>query len=225
MAIVVIVFLNVFIALPLFAQTGDKTTITVATCMPKSVPYESACRGTIATDCAKVRTKTTPAYNPCKAEQITTQKGAVVAICRVIEDPAKCYQKNPGTNCNQTNGCYTVNVNALLILSAQDQVFEGDNTDKQNIIADSEFPTLEDPLSSVTSPQALLGKIINIIMGVVGSLALIMLIFGGISWMTAGGSEEKVKKSMGIIVWSVLGLAVIFLSYALVRLLITNAVL
>lgn len=84
------------------------------------------------------------------------------------------------------------------------------------------FPSLTDPMQSIGSPQSLLGKIINIIMGMVGSLALIMFIFGGISWMTAGGNEQKVKQSIGIIVWSALGLAVIFLSYALVKLLITN---
>lgn len=87
----------------------------------------------------------------------------------------------------------------------------------------SPFPSLTDPMSSVGSPQSLLGRIINIIMGIVGSLALIMFIFGGISWMTAGGNEQKVKQSIGIIVWSALGLAVIFLSYALTKLLITGA--
>jgi len=87
----------------------------------------------------------------------------------------------------------------------------------------SPFPSLNNPLKSSESPQALVGKIINIIMGIVGSLALIMFIFGGLSWMTAGGNEEKVKKSIGILVWSVLGLVVIFLSYVLVNFLIQNA--
>ena len=86
------------------------------------------------------------------------------------------------------------------------------------------FPKLTNPLASSDSPQALIGKIINVAMGVVGSLALIMFILGGISWMTAGGNEEKVRKSMGMIVWSMLGLIVVFLSYALVKFLLKEII-
>lgn len=81
---------------------------------------------------------------------------------------------------------------------------------------------LENPLGSIDSPQKLIGKIINSVLGVVGSLALLMFVFGGLTWMTSGGSSEKVKKGRDIIVWSAIGLAVIFLSYGLVRFLILN---
>lgn len=81
---------------------------------------------------------------------------------------------------------------------------------------------LENPLGSIKSPQELIGKIINSVLGVVGSLALLMFVFGGLTWMTSGGSSEKVKKGRDIIVWSAIGLAVIFLSYGLVRFLILN---
>lgn len=81
---------------------------------------------------------------------------------------------------------------------------------------------LENPLGSINTPQALIGKIINSVLGVVGSLALLMFVFGGLTWMTSGGSSDKVKKGRDIIVWSAIGLAVIFLSYGLVRFLILN---
>ncbi len=81
---------------------------------------------------------------------------------------------------------------------------------------------LENPLGSINSPQELIGKIINSVLGVVGSLALLMFVFGGLTWMTSGGSSDKVKKGRDIIVWSAIGLAVIFLSYGLVRFLILN---
>ncbi|MFA5109004.1 MAG: pilin [Patescibacteria group bacterium] len=76
--------------------------------------------------------------------------------------------------------------------------------------------TLTNPLS-VDSPQALIGRIINTALGVVGSLALLMFVFGGLTWMTSSGNQEKVKKGRDIIVWSAIGLAVIFTSYALTR--------
>lgn len=81
---------------------------------------------------------------------------------------------------------------------------------------------LDNPLGSVTTPQVLIGKIINSVLGVVGSLALLMFIFGGLTWMTSGGSADKVKKGKDIIVWSAIGLVVIFASYGLVRFLILN---
>lgn len=81
---------------------------------------------------------------------------------------------------------------------------------------------LDNPLGSVTTPQVLIGKIINSVLGVVGSLALLMFIFGGLTWMTSAGSADKVKKGKDIIVWSAIGLVVIFASYGLVRFLILN---
>ena len=81
--------------------------------------------------------------------------------------------------------------------------------------------TLTNPLS-VDTPQALIGKIINAVLGIVGSLALLMFVYGGLTWMTSSGSQEKVKKGRDIIVWSAIGLAIIFASYGLVRILLTG---
>jgi hypothetical protein len=83
---------------------------------------------------------------------------------------------------------------------------------------------LDNPLGSIDSPQVLIGNIINSVLGVVGSLALLMFVFGGITWMTSSGSQEKVKKGRDIIIWSVLGLAIIFLSYALTRFILSTIV-
>lgn len=81
--------------------------------------------------------------------------------------------------------------------------------------------TLSNPLS-VSTPQELIGKIINAVLGIVGSLALLMFVYGGLTWMTSSGSQEKVKKGRDIIVWSAIGLAIIFASYGLVRILLNT---
>lgn len=65
--------------------------------------------------------------------------------------------------------------------------------------------------------QTLTGRIIKTVMGVVGSLALIMFVAGGLMWMTAAGNSEKTAKAMRMIVWSSLGIVVIFSSYILVK--------
>lgn len=74
--------------------------------------------------------------------------------------------------------------------------------------------------SSVEIP-ALLGKIINYIMGIVGSLALVMFIYGGLTWMISGGNTEQVTKGKQIIIWATLGIAIIFTAYALVKFVIS----
>ena len=83
--------------------------------------------------------------------------------------------------------------------------------------------TLKNPLGdAVNSPQLLIGKIITAIMGVVGSIALLMFIYGRLTWMTSSGSQEKVKKGRDIILWSSVGLVVIFMAYALTKFVITT---
>ncbi len=79
---------------------------------------------------------------------------------------------------------------------------------------------LKNPLG-VENVQDLIGQVINAILGVVGSLALLMFVYGGLTWMTAAGNEEKIKKGKGILMWATIGLVVIFTSYAVLRFIIS----
>lgn len=72
------------------------------------------------------------------------------------------------------------------------------------------------PLGSVTL-QVIIGRIINSILGALGSIALFMFVYGGIVWMTAAGNDEKIKKAKNTIVYAVLGLIMTFLSFVIVR--------
>jgi hypothetical protein len=71
-------------------------------------------------------------------------------------------------------------------------------------------------------PQVLIGKIIKAVLGVVGSIALVMFIYGGFMWMTAAGNQERVTKGKEILIWATIGLIVIFTSYALVSFIFTG---
>ena len=71
-------------------------------------------------------------------------------------------------------------------------------------------------------PQTLIGKIINAVLGIVGSIALVMVIYGGFIWMTAAGNQEKVTKGRDVLVWAAVGLFIIFSSYALVKFVFTG---
>lgn len=86
----------------------------------------------------------------------------------------------------------------------------------------SDTVTLKNPLGENITPQIFIGKIIKAILGIVGSLALLMFIWGGFQWMTAAGNAEKVEKGKQILVWATIGLIVIFTSYALVKFVFTS---
>lgn len=84
----------------------------------------------------------------------------------------------------------------------------------------SSGPTnLTNPLS-VNSVPELIGKVINGILGVVGSLALLMFIYGGFTWMLSGGNASSVERGKNILMWAAIGLVIIFMSYALVSFII-----
>ncbi len=72
-------------------------------------------------------------------------------------------------------------------------------------------------LSTQASLPQIIGNILNYLLGFVGVILLIMLIYGGILWMTAGGSEDNMKKAKGYIVNSIIGLIVILASYAILK--------
>ena len=75
--------------------------------------------------------------------------------------------------------------------------------------------SLSNPLG-INDPRIIIGNVVNAVLGLVGSLALAVFIYGGLNWVTSAGNEEKVKKGRDMIIWASFGLAVIFASYTLV---------
>lgn len=66
-----------------------------------------------------------------------------------------------------------------------------------------------------TNIFALIAKIINAALGVIGIVFVILMIYGGYTWMIAMGNEEKVKKAKAIITQAAIGLVIIMASYAI----------
>jgi hypothetical protein len=85
---------------------------------------------------------------------------------------------------------------------------------------------LDNPLgdNASTDVNVLIGRIINGVLGVVGSLALVMFIYGGFVWMTARGNRDAITKGKDILVWAIIGMVVIFTSYAAVSFVLKNVV-
>lgn len=72
--------------------------------------------------------------------------------------------------------------------------------------------------SFFNSADSLEGGIANIIMmllSLVGIIFFVLLVYGGVFWMTARGNETQATKAKNIVINSVTGLAVILLAYAI----------
>ena len=62
----------------------------------------------------------------------------------------------------------------------------------------------------------------NIVLFVAGALAVIMIIYGAIRFMTAHGNEKQVESARLIVTYSVIGLIIAILAYALVNFVLSN---
>ncbi|MFA7654275.1 MAG: hypothetical protein WCX97_04540 [Candidatus Magasanikbacteria bacterium] len=61
----------------------------------------------------------------------------------------------------------------------------------------------------------MIGLVIRGAMGLVGMIFLVLTIYAGFLWMTAGGNEESVNKAQGILKRAVIGLVIVFFSYSI----------
>lgn len=55
------------------------------------------------------------------------------------------------------------------------------------------------------------------ILGIVGSLSLVMFIYGGFMFLISSGSSDKVGQARKIIVAAVIGLVIVFSSYLIIK--------
>ena len=60
------------------------------------------------------------------------------------------------------------------------------------------------------------GRIIGLALSFIGVLFLILMIYAGITWMTAQGNEQQVAKAKSLMVNAVIGIIIVAGAYALV---------
>lgn len=67
-----------------------------------------------------------------------------------------------------------------------------------------------------------LSIIINVVLGVIGFIAVVMIILGGISFITSQGDTAKVTKARNTILYGVIGLVVAILAFAIVNFVLSS---
>ena len=64
--------------------------------------------------------------------------------------------------------------------------------------------------------------IINAVIGILGLVCVVVIILGGVQYMTSSGDAGKVKKAKDTILYGIIGLVVCVLAFAIVNFVLAN---
>ena len=105
---------------------------------------------------------------------------------------------------------------APVVLAADDAGFATDAIKKIDALTPEEMNKSDDL-------AAIVGKAISMILGIIGSAALLVFLYSGIMWMTSGGADKTIANAQKSMIWAAIGLFTVFFSYILVKYIITQA--
>lgn len=72
--------------------------------------------------------------------------------------------------------------------------------------------------------RSTISNVINVMLGLLGIVALVIVIAGGVIWMTSQGDTEKVERAKGLMGAGAIGLLIILSAYAITRFVINAAI-
>jgi hypothetical protein len=102
----------------------------------------------------------------------------------------------------------TGSVTLPLAVLAQDNPYDRAQTYTESVASGAGVDTGQD------LPQ-IIGRIINVVLGFIGILLLVYILYAGFLWMTAGGNEDKVKEAKTMIKNAIIGLVIVIAAFAI----------
>ena len=72
--------------------------------------------------------------------------------------------------------------------------------------------------------RTIIFTIINVILGFLSIVAVLIILWGGFKWMTASGNEDQIEEAKKMIIAGIVGLAVIFTSFAIATFVINQLI-
>ncbi len=72
------------------------------------------------------------------------------------------------------------------------------------------------PLGKTDFTETITG-IINVLLGLLGVVAVVIILIAGFKWMTAGGNDDKVSEARKMLFAGIIGLAIILSAWAIAR--------
>lgn len=137
----------------------------------------------------------TKIYSLGTALMVTITMGTSLMAPIAFAQPAPAPSTNPGPTVDQlfNTGSYTT----------------GNGGSKIGIVSNLKN-------GSTSDWQTLISAAIKLLLSIAGVLAFIAFTAAGIMMVSARGNEDQIKKGKDILIWSILALAVIATSYAIV---------
>lgn len=109
---------------------------------------------------------------------------------------------------------FSVSFSSVLAQNASDDVIKGLN-EAANVVPAYQEQANTNETYDEKFIATKLGDMIGFVLSFIGVLFLILTIYGGISWMTAGGNEQKVEKAKTIIINAIIGLLIVIFAYTI----------
>lgn len=81
---------------------------------------------------------------------------------------------------------------------------------------------LEESELTSTDIRTTIANIIRVVMGFLGTVAVVIILIGGFKWMTAGGNEDKVGEAKKLLMQGVIGLVIVLLAYSIASFVLTG---
>lgn len=118
----------------------------------------------------------------------------------------------------------TVGQMALVAMPAGAQNFDPSTGDALGGLNATTLGNGQGPAAAGQALPVLIGKIIRTVLGLLGIIFLLLMVYAGFLWMTARGESDPVDKAKDIIKQSIIGLIIIFLAYALTGFIINTVI-
>lgn len=96
---------------------------------------------------------------------------------------------------------------AIFALALSPALAQPETTEGLDIVQQETGYSTQDLVTTV-------GKIVKLVLGFLGLIALILFIVGGFKWMTSGGNEESIAEAKKLMSAAVVGLFIIIIAYA-----------
>lgn len=72
--------------------------------------------------------------------------------------------------------------------------------------------TIPNPLGETSDIYTLIEKITNFLIGIAIVVTPIIIVYAGFIYITAGGNEEKVKTAQKVLIWALIGFALVLIA-------------
>ncbi|MFA6295843.1 MAG: pilin [Patescibacteria group bacterium] len=71
------------------------------------------------------------------------------------------------------------------------------------------------------APGAFIARIVSYVLGFIGILLIVMIIYGGLLYMTSRGNEKQTETAKNVLTYAIIGVVIIFAAYIIARVVIS----